>query len=315
MNSFAPNIRVLCMYFGSFILVVSFSFNHAVGISDQRVQSRYLSLNAAAHKRNGLGDTAFGNAIALQYTSLFSSLQLPSSLARQSPDDAELLFRAANIAEFYSHKNRFIGDMSADLDNLERAGKAANADYADMYRALIDVRDFDGARRFLAAHPEHALNPLPPVENDSTSHADQPSVLAIDVSHHALIHRTTHLTDSAYIIVAGHPNCHWSRNAVHDLEANAAMQDLFRDHAHWITPQDGHVADDFGTFVEWDRRHPAFKMSFAYKQSEWPLVSSWSTPTFYFIKDGKVAAKVVGWPDQGNIQALTKAARKIGLIK
>ncbi|MBS0571249.1 MAG: hypothetical protein JSS28_11610 [Proteobacteria bacterium] len=287
----------------------------AAQIGDLSIRERYDLLDSAQRSRHGLNDAAFGNAIALRYTQLFSSLHHAFTSERFDPDDTELLFRAANIAEFYSQQADFIRDMSADLKRLDKFGKATNADYADLYRALVDVRDFERARSFAAAHPSSSLVALPVIEDAPNLQAGAQTVLSVEAGNHKLIHHSVAIPALAYIFVAGSPGCHFTRNAVRDLEANPAMKEVFAHHAQWVAPQDGYVAKDFDRFERWNGEHPDFQMSMAYKASEWPLVDSWATPTFYFVKDGKVAAKVVGWPDEGNIPALTDAARKIGLMK
>jgi hypothetical protein len=52
-------------------------------------------------------------------------------------------------------------------------------------------------------------------------------------------------------------------------------------------------------------------MTTAYRQTEWPGFDIWAIPTFYFLKDGKIEAKVVGW--QGHRGAVLEAMKKIGL--
>ena len=54
-------------------------------------------------------------------------------------------------------------------------------------------------------------------------------------------------------------------------------------------------------------------MEAVYLQKEWPLIESWQTPGFYFIKDGTIVASVIGWPGDQQLETLKDAFRRIGL--
>jgi hypothetical protein len=56
-------------------------------------------------------------------------------------------------------------------------------------------------------------------------------------------------------------------------------------------------------------------MTIAYAGDDWPEVRIWQTPTFIFLKDGKVTGKVIGWPKEGNSEALRREMLKLGLLQ
>jgi hypothetical protein len=60
-------------------------------------------------------------------------------------------------------------------------------------------------------------------------------------------------------------------------------------------------------FQRWNHEHPAMQHTIAYRNDEWPMIDWWGTPTFYFIKDGAVIAKFVGWPKEGRRAELLTA--------
>lgn len=308
-------VRLLYVGLGLQTMALSPVQGHATGLGDPVIQRNFQIFEIAQHKRRGTSDSAFGNALGLQYVQLFSAYQHSPVLEKQSANDTELLFRAAHATEFYSHQFQLVEDMRADLKQLERSGAATRADYADMYRSLIDVRDFDSARAYFATHPSNGLAPLPVIGSIPVHTTDKLTHLVVDSAQHSLRHEAFHPSLAPHILVIGHPLCHFTRQAVEDIETNPATKHLFAAHARWLAPQDGRIPEDFQVFISWNTLHPDEAMSFAYRESDWPLLDTWATPTFYFIKDGKVAAKLAGWPDEGNIPALTDAARKIGLMK
>ena len=44
------------------------------------------------------------------------------------------------------------------------------------------------------------------------------------------------------------------------------------------------------------------------------MIDYWGTPTFYFLQNGVVRAKVTGWPKEGRRAELLAALRQVGLI-
>lgn len=114
------------------------------------------------------------------------------------------------------------------------------------------------------------------------------------------------------VVVISHPGCGFSRAAV-----DAAMQDpalhglLSGARALWISPQDGTL--DPRIFVDWAENHPQFPIHIVARQSGFPRFGYWGTPTFYILRDGKVAARVVGWPRDGNRAALLQAFSDAGI--
>ncbi|HTX59458.1 MAG TPA: hypothetical protein VMH02_07220, partial [Verrucomicrobiae bacterium] len=70
----------------------------------------------------------------------------------------------------------------------------------------------------------------------------------------------------------------------------------------------------FAVVAAWNRRHPREPMTFAYAESEWPAIDRWELPVFYFFRDGKLAAEVVGWPRGGRKPQILRALQQIGLV-
>jgi len=108
-----------------------------------------------------------------------------------------------------------------------------------------------------------------------------------------------------------HPACHFSQEAFRAIEGDAGLLALFADHAQLIAPSARRF--EVALFQQWNREHPGLPMRLAYDRSQWPQLEAWSTPTFYFFRDGRLQAVVDGWPKGGRKDDLLAAARKIGL--
>lgn len=114
------------------------------------------------------------------------------------------------------------------------------------------------------------------------------------------------------IIVIAHPACGFTRAVA---EAARADPDVLRilsgSRALWLSPQDGTL--DLRIFTDWAERHPDLPIQVVARQTDFADFGYWGTPTFYILRDGRVAARVVGWPRGGNKAALQKAFADAGI--
>ena len=112
------------------------------------------------------------------------------------------------------------------------------------------------------------------------------------------------------MVVISHPLCHFSRNAMAAIEADPALSKAMA-RSLWLAPVDRKL--NLEVIRQWNGEHPEHPMVIAFDRAEWPDFDSWSTPMFYFLRDGKLVSVVEGWPSEGNKEALLKAAEQIGL--
>lgn len=215
------------------------------------------------------------------------------------------------MTAFYSADPRHVADMTMDFAELERRGDATDAEAADMFEMLIAARDVDAAKDFATRHPKVLQEPLPDFHEASHLTEKAPTEWIVSNDRRELLRQTVDLDQPAEILVIGHPMCHFSQDAARDIQSDPVLHDMLRTHGKWLSPPDGKL--NFTVFQQWNHEHPDQTMSIAYRMSEWPLVDYWGTPTFYFLREGKVVDKVTGWPKEGNREALIAGARKIGL--
>lgn len=58
---------------------------------------------------------------------------------------------------------------------------------------------------------------------------------------------------------------------------------------------------------------PRLPIAFSARREDWPFVDDWSSPTFYFLRQGKLVAKVTGWPKEGRRAEFSAALHQLGL--
>jgi hypothetical protein len=225
--------------------------------------------------------------------------------------DLDLVLRAAETAGTYAPEERYARDMVTILDELSRRGDARKVHYTATYRMLVAVRDLAGARRVAAKYPGGQFEALPAVRAELEP-AKGPSVWAPGEDPNEVVQRRVDVDAGPRIVVVSHPLCHFSRNAMSAIAADDTLAPLFRSHATWIAPQNGRL--NLPVLQRWNREHRGFEVALAVRQSEWTFVDYWNTPTFYFLKDGAVMQKVIGWPREGRREELLAALRNAGML-
>jgi hypothetical protein len=292
--------------FASGIVLSSSAIDDAFSVFQSEIDKEIV-----AASRQG-SDTRLRRQAAEAYERLFGARLRRASLKDFSSADLDLVLRAAEIAGTYAPGERPARDMAAIVEELERRGDAANIHYTAAYRMLVAVRDLAGARRLAAKYPAGEFEVLPAVRADPEP-ARAPSVWVPGETPHEVVQRRVDLGAGPGIVVVSHPSCHFSRNAVSAIAADDVLGPTFRSHATWIAPQSGTL--DLPVLQRWNREHRDFAVALAVRQAEWPFVDYWNTPTFYFLKDGTVVEKVIGWPKEGRREELLAASRKAGLLR
>lgn len=126
------------------------------------------------------------------------------------------------------------------------------------------------------------------------------------------IHTATAQMAELDIIVIAHPTCGFTRAAADAANADPELlQMLSGRRTLWLSPQDGTL--DTGIFSDWSERHSELPIHIVARQSDFPDIGYWGTPTFYILRDGSVVARVVGWPRGGNKAALQQALGAAGI--
>jgi hypothetical protein len=260
--------------------------------------------------RKDLSTRLTGSTIHERYRALLSPYQTSAALAKLGPDDVTLLFRAAGADFLYSVSDASLDDMQLDLAELHRRGFARKDHDEKVYAALIESRSFDKARAFYKLHRLASVETVPDVL-DNVTHKG-PTTLLVSAGGKKLARKSVDLRRGHLIVVVSSPLCHFCQRAIRSIESDEFLRPLIQDHALWIVPPD--QSTPFATVAEWNRLHPHEQMEYVYRREEWPLVERWETPVFYFLKDGRVAGKVRGWPAAGRKAEIRRSLRLAGII-
>jgi hypothetical protein len=299
--------RILGSILACAVLLVSAPTLHATG-SDW--SARYDRLVEADARSKGASTQARAAMITAHYAALFPPLSA-DRLHTLSAQDAALGFRAANMAHFYSLDEHHLAQMRAYFERLSQLGAVSASQLQDMAGAYIASRHWQQARALREAFPSATMASVPSVIDTVQGQIAAPgSVLSIGPTAGAVTRVAEDITQGPVIVAISHPLCHFSRAAYSSLASDPALAPV-KAHVRWIAPVDRDLNLD--VLQRWNAEHPDAVMTIAYSRSQWPQLENWGTPTFYFLKDGKLLRTVEGWPEAGRKQELLDAARAIGL--
>lgn len=267
-------------------------------LEEMRALDRTLSENVPDARRF--------RQLAEFYCKKFEARQEPNDRAAMSGEDLRALALAAQLAVFYRHDPDILDDAMNDLRLLEERGAARPGDIRAAYGLLIAGRRFEQARRFLAAHPG-LDEPEPPRLTGLRADTRGAAEMRVGQSEGVLEWAAVDVEALPRILVIAHPLCHFTQNAVRAIEADPELEELFEMHSKWLAPQD--TTTDFEAFRHWSRAHPSMPITITYRAAGFPMIDVWSTPTFYFIRQGHVVSRVRGWPRGGRREEILAAYR------
>lgn len=237
--------------------------------------------------------------------------EITQHLQTASAEDLRVAFKAADTLSFWTREPVDALRMRDIVLELHRRGIAKEEHFSTVHRQQVAARLFELARQWKARFPTADMQDVPTVLNDDSYPDTVRTVLRSSDSPRVLRREVLALSQKPFVLVIGSPMCHFARNASIAIEKDQILKKRFEQHARWLAPQAQFL--EFDALLEWNRLHPASSYAVVYRQSEWPEISDWSTPAFYFFKNGKVVSTVTGWPAEGNADMLAAGFRQIGL--
>lgn len=217
-------------------------------------------------------------------------------------------FGAAYETCFYTAEPSAARDLLVAARELQLRQLATREQWADTYQCLLSARLTREAAQVHAERKGERMGSLPRFAPAPAMNPGVPSIWRADAATRTLHREPVDLRGNRLVVVA-HPNCGFSRRAVHAMSTDPQLQELART-ALWIAPAAGPSAWD--RILAWNAEHPEASLSYAWREQDWPMIDDWATPSFYFLPDGKVEARVRGWPEESRSAELLAAAAKLG---
>ena len=276
--------------------------------SNSSAQEIYSSLRRLEKSSRQITD----NEKAIKFTQAFDEYleeSRPQNRLR-SYSDADLLavFNASDLATFYSFEPRHALFMESVLNELNRRDLATPQQWSYLSGAFIQSRMFSRAIEIRSAHELSSQQELPTLVMAATKF---PYEWTPDKKENKLTLQNLDLPKGPSILIFAHPLCHFTQNALRDIENSPQIRTIFKIKAKLLVPPSRTF--DLSAVQDWNRDHQSQQMNFAFSRQQLPNFQYWETPAFYFLLDGEIVDTVVGWPKEGHIDQLILAAHKIGL--
>lgn len=296
-----------------FLLVTVLCSGLATAGSQRSIKERFDDFYNVEASTQEMVDTERAQLIAKNYELQFSGRNNTKNLNKIDDNDLKLLFYAADITSFYTFDPKFIEKMEYYFSELLRRKIAPIKYYYDIYASLVANREFSKAERFARRYPKIKFHSLPKVVDRFNGEKSEHTGLFFSEGERILARKVVPIEKGPKIIMIAHPSCHYSKNAMEAIRSNKKMKIIFNRYATILAPADREV--DFSIFRVWNKSNPDMAMALAYKRHEWSMFDSWETPTFYFMKDGLVIDKIIGWPDDSKVNDLLEASKNINITE
>lgn len=237
-----------------------------------------------------------------------------ADLSRLGKKELELRFASADVATFYSHDDVIAGEM-LDIYKLLRAKEVRRPEeLSAVAGAQIISRSFSRLDGMQEIGPLPKEFNVPEIDNKVVEVNANWQILRPSAG--KLIRDVYPIDQGKFVVVISNPLCGFSEAASKVIESDKDLSVFFSKHGLWLVPPARRLYDV--DVIEWNKSHSSQKMVLAYKTNNWPIIDDWSTPIFYFLENGIVVDKIVGWPKNGQnlgqlraaIERFTHRARK-----
>lgn len=193
------------------------------------------------------------------------------------------------------------------LGELDRRASLSDRDVHYLHQGLIGARRFEAARNLRAAYLALGLTPPPDIVGSVEPAATERVVFAVSADG-SLRRETIDMAGFSGVVVIAAPSCRFAGAAADAILSKPELADYFEQNSFWIAPASLDLSDD--RTLAWNNFRPSLQLRFAERSEQWPELNYWGSPSFYFMKDGGVISKRVGWPlelDEQNLDELEES--------
>jgi len=261
------------------------------------------------------------NQCIAPWLSAITSKQLDKQLNKQQ---IHKLYRAISNIAFYTSDIKAINDLERLTKLKLSKGEQPKRLITTLYRALIRTRQFERAKLISQQYPQLNLNQTA-IITDQTSGETEPYQAKNDGirSYFEIVEFDDATTPikitrerfdfpkGPHIVVVSSAICGPCKRLFTWLKSEPQLMQVMNQHATWLTPaEDSLFADEMLSTYQ---TYTPIKLNYVHHQSQWPEITFWATPSFYFYLDGKLQGQLVGWPKGGQKQLFLRALKTLGL--
>ncbi len=218
------------------------------------------------------------------------------------------LFRLVYKVHFYYNNTDLTKAMNSIIsEKIKRSENVTNLIFS-LRKSYLRSRDFDRLNE-LDHDYENIINPsfLPEFKDFSTSSRTYMEL----VREKEVVRKNFTFPDGGFVIIVSSPLCSPSNRFFNWLEDNKKVKNLLVSKSLLLTPSDSSLY--LKDIINFNNKHRPIIMNYSFNENEWPDISLWDTPTFYFFENGKIKSQLIGWPPKGNSDKFIHELKKINL--
>jgi hypothetical protein len=238
--------------------------------------------------------------------------QIGMKLENLSVQDLSQLFEAQSTRFSYSNDRVHLQALAASFTALVNQNKVERKHVRTMHKQYIKGRRFESADQLKKQFQEFDLEELPRTELNTDIPEGAKALWMTSDDERRLSRVAMVYSPDWEIIIISHPLCHFSRNALEHIKQDKELIEAIKNKTRLIAPQDASL--NFDVLQKWNTSNPLLRIHLVDQLSAYEAFDDWDTPTFYFMRAGKLMHKFSGWPKEGNRAQLDEGLRKVGAI-
>lgn len=190
---------------------------------------------------------------------------------------------------------------------LEEKGLGGPEKGKDLFGVLLAVRDFETAGQFRSSHQKFGLPQVPEIKGSAEAKPGRRLVYEMGNSPQMMNAESVD-PEKLGVVLVGIPGCHFCNYALAAIESDPKLLKVFRKRGLLLTSR-----ADFPRIL---KRNAAKELKYRLvaDTKDWPGLDFASSPTFYFMKEGKVLYSFSGWPKTGKMDELYIGLGRLGLM-
>ncbi|KAB2837702.1 MAG: hypothetical protein F9K47_19570 [Burkholderiales bacterium] len=239
----------------------------------------------------------------------FSRLGLHEALVtgQASTTDAatqRAFFEALHLLAFTTQAAEHALALRAFADSRQVAPTLTVTELRQVYGVLIAARQFAAAQAWQKRMDEAAREFLP-IIIDRLGPGASPSVWVVGKTPDTLERQVARELAGAQVIMIAGLGCPFSQAALRGIAADPLLAARLAPLTQWLVLPESRLG--FRDLRAWNEAHPTMELMLIHNLEDWALVERPATPQFFFLRDGKVVARIAGWPKEGRSEAMHDA--------
>lgn len=280
-----------------------------------RFRTELDALADEAHSTRARSDR---DRIEVLHRNYFADSQFRGGFESHTLDELVALHTATEAAFFYTLSPMLLDRLDPLVtqlaERLRRDDASRSSDergYLEGFHAhLLRARRFSQAQEFAERHEldTSSWNVI-----DETPPGAEPTVLEIDPDQATvtLTRARVDLASGPKVVAVVHPHCGPSGRAMNHIEDDPTLTSLFAGRTVWLTS--AYQTVPLQPIIDWNAQAREIKIAISYDNHAWPPEIDFSTPEFYFFRDGVIVDMVIGWPSPEQADRLHAAFDALGV--